>query len=141
VQAIRGAEEMFRAENQEYLNVSSVDAWYPRSGVGPVVTTWDQNAHVDLAAWRRLGAHVTQPVQFGYLVNAGRAGAKLPDALLDRTGKQQKLNIEAPSTPLGTPTDAWYVIQGRSDFDKDGIFCNVAATSFSPELYVEHDGE
>ncbi|MGC4088815.1 MAG: prepilin-type N-terminal cleavage/methylation domain-containing protein [Polyangiaceae bacterium] len=129
VQAIRAAEETFRAENQVYLNVSTPDYWYPRNGVGAVVSTWDQKSHKDLAAWQRLGARVTQPVQFGYQVNAGRAGGTLPTLSLDS------------SVSLGTPTDAWYVIQGRADFDKDGVYCNVAATSFSPELYVEHEGE
>lgn len=130
VQAIRGAEESFRAENQVYLNVSTPDYWYPNTGIGQVITTWEQKSHKDLAAWQRLGARVTQPVQFGYQVNAGRAGDKLP-----------KLNIDDKSVDLGTPTDAWYLIQARADFDKDGVFCNVLANSFTPELYVEHEGE
>lgn len=131
VQAIRAAEESFRAENQVYLNVtSSPSNWYPSSGQGAVVTTWDQKSHPDLTAWRRLGARVMQPVQFGYQVHAGRAGQKLPD-----------LNIDDKSVNLGTPTDAWYLIQARSDYDQDGVYCNVLANSFTPELYVEHEGE
>jgi prepilin-type N-terminal cleavage/methylation domain-containing protein len=130
VQAIRGAEEAFRAENQVYLNVSTPGSWYPSSGVGATVTTWEQKSHTDLARWQRLGARVTQPVQFGYQVNAGRAGEKLP-----------ALNIDAKSTNLGTPTDAWYLIQARADYDKDNVFCNVLANSFTPELYIEHEGE
>lgn len=130
VQAIRAAEEAFRSENQVYLNVSTPGYWYPSSGVGAVVTTWDQKSHTDLTRWQRLGANVTQPVQFGYEVNAGRAGEALP-----------ALNIDNKSVNLGTPTDAWYLIQARSDYDKDGIFCNVLANSFTPELYIEHEGE
>ncbi|HET9931449.1 MAG TPA: type II secretion system protein [Polyangiaceae bacterium] len=130
VQAIRGAEEAFRSENQVYLNVSSVGAWYPSKGQGSTITTWEQKTHTDLAAWQRLGARVTQPVQFGYLVNAGRAGDALP-----------ALNIDDKSVNLGKPTDAWYLIQARSDSDKDGVYCNVLANSFTPELYVEHEGE
>jgi len=130
VQAIRGAEESFRAENQVYLNVSTPDYWYPRSGVGPIVATWEQTSHKDLVAWQRLGARVIQPVQFGYQVNAGAAGGTLP-----------KLNIDDTSVNLGTPKDAWFVIQAHADFDNDGVFCNVATTSFTQELYVEHDGE
>jgi len=127
VQAIRAAEETFRAENQVYLNVSTPGYWYPRSGVGEYVTTWEQKSHKDLAAWQRLGARVVQPVQFGYQVNAGIAGVKFPD-----------LNV--PGT-FAVPTEAWFVVQAQSDVDGDGNGCNVAATSFSPELYVERAGE
>jgi type II secretory pathway pseudopilin PulG len=130
VQAIRAAEEAYRAENQGYLNVSSPGAWYPRSGQGAVVATWDQKSHQDLTGWQRLGARVTQPVQFGYQVNAGRAGEKLP-----------ALGIDDKSVNLGTPIDAWYLIQAHSDYDGDGVYCNVLANSFTPELYIEHEGE
>lgn len=130
VQAIRAAEEAYRSENQVYLDVSSTGVWYPSSGQGATVTTWDQKSHTDLAAWQRLGARVTQPVQFGYLVNAGRSDQKLP-----------ALNIDDKSVNLGTPTDVWYVIQARADYDKNGVYCNVLANSFTPELYIEHEGE
>ncbi len=123
VQAIRAAEEGFRSENQVYLNVSTTSTWYPSSGQGATVTTWDQKSHTDLAAWQRLGARVTQPVQFGYLVNAGKAGETLPT-----------LNIDDKSVNLGKPTDVWYVIKARSDYDKNGVYCNVLANSFTPEL-------
>ncbi|MFZ5891523.1 MAG: type IV pilin protein [Myxococcota bacterium] len=130
VQAIRGAEEAFRSENQLYLDVSSPGSWYPTKGIGPVVATWEQKAHTDLAAWQRLGVRVTQPVQFGYMVNAGRAGDNFP-----------KLNLTDTSVNLGKPTDVWYVIQARADYDNDGVFCNVLAASHTPELFVENEGE
>jgi type II secretory pathway pseudopilin PulG len=130
IQAIRGAEEACRSENQSYLNVSSADSWYPGDGVGPIVRAWEQKTHKDLVGWQRLGPRVTQPVQFGYIVNAGPPGAALP-----------ALHIDQKNIDLGTPKDAWYVIQARADFDKDSVFCNAMATSFSPELYVEHEGE
>lgn len=132
IQAVRAAQETYRAENQVYLNVSSSnDSWYPSKDFGPTVRTWEQKAgaHADLTGWQTLGAQVTQPVQFGYLVNAGWPGEP-PPAL-------QVTN--APT--LGNPTDPWYLIQARADYDGDGTFCNAVAASWTPEVYFENEGE
>jgi type II secretory pathway pseudopilin PulG len=132
VRAINAAETAYRAENQLYLNVSSSnDDWYPSADIGPSYHSWEVKAggHPDLARWQTLGAQVTQPVQFGYLVNAGNAGATLP-----------ALQVSSPPS-LGTPNDAWYVIQGRGNFDGDTIYCNVVATSWTPEVFIENEGE
>jgi type IV pilus assembly protein PilA len=130
IQAIRAAEEAYRAENQVYLNVSSsASDWYPSKSFGAVKRNWDYPSGPNYALWSRLGARVTQPVQFGYLVNAGRAGDTLPT-----------LNLSNPPN-LGKGTDLWYVIQARADADGDGVFCNVAATSVSQETYFENKGE
>jgi type IV pilus assembly protein PilA len=135
IQAIRAAEEGYRAENQVYLNVappgslSSSDDWYPSKNFGAVKRNWDYPSGPNYALWSRLGARVTQPVQFGYQVNAGRAGDTLPT-----------LKLSNPPN-LGKATDLWYVIQARADADGDGVFCNVAATSMSQEIYFENKGE
>jgi type II secretory pathway pseudopilin PulG len=132
IQAIRAAEEAYRGENQLYLDVSSSnDDWYPSKDFGPTVRSWElkPGGHPDLTKWQTLGARVTQPVLFGYLVNAGRAGATPPTLQL------------SDSPTLGTPTDAWYVIQARADYDGDGVFCNAAATSWTSEVYIENEGE
>jgi prepilin-type N-terminal cleavage/methylation domain-containing protein len=132
IQAIRAAEETYRAENQVYLDVSSSnDAWYPSKNFGPTVRSWEQKsgAHVDLVRWQTLGAQVTQPVQFGYLVNTGWPGATPPSLQL----------TNGPT--LGEPSDSWYLIQARADYDGDGKFCNAAAASWTPEVFFENEGE
>ncbi len=133
IQAIRGAEEAYRSENQVYLDVStSLTSWYPDDKFGQSPRSWSvpttQKDH-DADKWRLLGARVTQPVLFRYAVKAGRAGDKFP-----------KLSLEKPPD-LGTATDLWYVIQARADADGDNVFCNVAATSVSSEVYFENVGE
>lgn len=133
VQAIRSAEEAYRSENQLYLNVSSSPTdWYPSGDLGEVKRAWGSTKtapHKDEDKWRLLGARVSQPVQFGYVVNAGRAGDKFP-----------KLSISNPPD-MGTPTDLWYVIQARADTDGDTVYCNVVGTSMTPDLYFENTGE
>lgn len=132
IQAIRAAEEAYRAENQLYLDVStSNDDWYPSGEFGPVARSWGLKAgdHVDLTKWETLGPRVMQPVQFGYLVNAGSAGQTPP-----------ALQLSA-SPVLAAPRDVWYLIQARADYDGDGKFCNAAAASWTPELFIENEGE
>jgi type II secretory pathway pseudopilin PulG len=132
IQAIRAAEEAYRSENQLYLDVSSSNKdWYPSNDFGPAARSWElkDGGHVDLVKWRQLGARVTQPVQFGYLVNAGRAGETPP-------------TLQLTSSPLlGKPTEPWYVIQARADYDDDGKYCNAVATSWTPEVFMENEGE
>jgi type II secretory pathway pseudopilin PulG len=132
IRAIGAAEVGYRSENQMYLDVSSSNGnWYPSSDFGPTVRAWELKTgdHPDLVRWQTLGAQVTQPVQFGYLVNAGRAGVTPP-----------QLQLSNPPT-LTAPTEPWYVIQGRADYDGDGVYCNVAATSWTPEVFLENQGE
>lgn len=132
MRAISAAETAYRAENQVYLNVSSSNNdWYPSKDLGPTVRSWvvKPGGHPDLAKWQLLGAPVTQPVMFGYLVNAGRAGATPPALQLSQ------------SVTVGKPTDTWFVIQARADSDGDGVYCNAAATSWTPEVFIENEGE
>lgn len=132
IAAIRAAQEAYRSENQRYLNVSTSNGdWYPSKSFGATVHAWELKTgqHTDLVRWQTLGARVTQPVQFGYLVNAGLAG-----------GTPTTLQL-ADNPSLGTPNDAWYVIQARADYDADGKFCNAVATSWTPEIYFENEGE
>jgi len=132
VQALRAAQETYRSENQVYLDVTSNGAnWYPTDQFGELRHSWRINpsSHDDGAAWAALNANVTQPVQFRYLVDAGGPGVALPTLAL-------------PNPPtLGTPSDSWYVIQARADFDSDETYCDVLAWSHSTEVFVRNDGE
>lgn len=132
IQAIRAAQESYRAENQVYLDVSGEDAWFPSDTYGSVVSTWERKDgdHPDLALWRELGPKVTQPVMFRYLVNAGPPGVK----------PSKKMHL-SQNPDFGTPNAPWYIIQARADSDDNDVFCSAAATSFTPEVYFEGEGE
>jgi hypothetical protein len=67
---------------------------------------------------------------FGYLVNAGSPGIK----------PTKKMHLTT-NPDFGTPISPWYIIQARADADSDGVFCNVGATSFSPQVFFEGEGE
>ena len=129
IQALRAGQEAYRAENQEYLNVSSNPDWYPENTYGELTIHWAKGytTHPDGLAFQRLGAIVPQGVQYRYRVNAGSAGGTLP----------------TPIVPVTWPaaTEPWYVIQARADVDQNGVFSNAIATSFSSEVYLDNEGE
>jgi prepilin-type N-terminal cleavage/methylation domain-containing protein len=134
VQAIRAAEEAYRAENQVYLDVSSdSSAWFPAAPTAGERRAFYPSSHADLVLWRRLGPRVAQPVQFGFLVNAG-----LPSADADVLP-----TLACADFSYGTriPTEPWFVIQARADADGDGKYFEVFTTSFEPELRTSGEGE
>src|SRR5258706_10938134 len=112
MEAIRVAEEGFRAQNGQYLNCSlgSTPQWYPMLVPGKSVYDWRQSTHADWPQWQALGVPRDGGTQYGFLVNAGTPGTAYPT--LQTTIK--------PTLPAAT--DPWYAIQVKGDIDGDGIF-------------------
>jgi type IV pilus assembly protein PilA len=132
IQAIRGAEESYAAENHVYLDVSTGDNWYPVIvKPGKTTSTWNPPppTHPDGPKWVKLAPAINRTVQFGYMVNAGLAGAQLP--LLKFTA----------DPGFAIPTQNWYIIQAMGDMDGDGISANYVSTSMTGEIYSERVGE
>jgi prepilin-type N-terminal cleavage/methylation domain-containing protein len=129
VQACRVAEEAYRAQSSQYLNVSTSGKYYPMQEPGIELMSWRRDGEPDSLRWQMLGVPLANRTQFGFLVNAGRPGDTYP-------------TFNTESDPgLQTPTDVWYVIQVRGDVDGDKVFMNGIATSYNGELYIEHEGE
>jgi type IV pilus assembly protein PilA len=131
VQSIRAAQESYRAENRRYLSVSaSLTDYYPAKLPDGSGRAFYQNGSDQLdTLWNTLRPTVTGPVRFVYAVMAGDAGGTVPIPNISN----------APTFP--TATGPFYVIQAAGDMDGDKVQCVVAATSFSPETYVENEGE
>lgn len=133
IQAIRSAEEAYMAENHAYLNVSTDSAgksWYPRTTPNSNRTAFAAASHADYARWRQLAPSVNGSVMFGYLVNAGVPGTKLPALQVSA----------APAFSNAQPLD-WYVIQASGDVNDNGVFARYASTSMTGEIYIENEGE
>lgn len=130
VGSIRAAEESYRAETMQYLNVSAgFSKAYPAEKPGAFKSAWDNPTHSDYATWRQLGARADAPVYYGYKVAAGLAGATPP-----------ALGIaNSPTWPA--TTEPWYVIEAKGDVDGNGVFSFVTGSSFTGEIYVEAEGE
>ncbi len=127
IQAIRAAQESYRAENHQYLNVSqgNLEDFYPAAPDAqnrPFFLNDDSDRDL---RWRLLGPVVKRRVRFGYACVAGLAGEAPPP-----------LQIQDPPA-WGATTEPWYVIQAVSDFDGGGSQGRMVATSFTSEIYSE----
>jgi type IV pilus assembly protein PilA len=134
LQAIRVAEESYRAENQVYLSVTSErgrDAgWFPNGGVYNQKGPFANPTHEDAQSWDLLNPRVDRAVEFGYKAHAGMAG----DAAAMPTLQTDDFTLPDATDP---PTEPWYVLQARATFDDNyDDYCFVLATSFDPEVRI-----
>jgi len=138
VQSIRAAEERYKAENKQYLDVtgtlpshSNPDGYYPQAPDGKRRTFFLAQSDTTRLnrLWWLLGPTTSGPVQFGYAVVAGASGVQMPTVDIPNQGA------------MPTPTDSWYVIQAAADNNGDGVQCVVAGTSLDGEVTVWNEGE
>ncbi len=141
VQSIRAAQERYRAENRQYLDVSTtLTNYYPAASDGTKRAFYLSRAPNDPVSdldrnWRMLGPVVSQPVLFGYAVVAG------PGELDTELQTVVPGTTSRPTWPNPAETGAWYVIQAAGDIDNDGTKWWVLASSFSAAVYMENEGE
>ena len=133
MKAIGNAEEMYKAENHIYLDVSSASGgnqWYPRLVPDKQAISWASGATLDVTRWRALAPPISQLVRFSYLANAGVAGTIVP-----------ALNLtQGPDLSAAIPVD-WYVLQAKGDTDGNSVFATYATSSMTGEVYIENEGE
>jgi type IV pilus assembly protein PilA len=131
VQSIRAAQERWRAENMVYLDVSQ-GGYYPAAPGGRVKRSFHPAAHGDRDRWIDLNPTVSGPVEFGYITNAGGPGAVM-------TGPAEPIISGTLTWP--TPTEHWYVIQAAGNADDDDTRAFYMASSLTPEVYRQNEGE
>ena len=130
VQAIRAAQETWKADTMRYLDVStSLKSYYPRTVPGPDKVSWNPISANDLQNWRLLDVRGVERVQGVYATVAGLAG-----------GSPSAENFETfdnlPSD-YGTPVEPWYLIQAKTDADGDGNQVHYLASSFTGEVMIQ----
>jgi len=127
INSVRAAQESYKDETFTYLGTTAdLNTYHPqapglgkRSWVGTGDDTWNQ-----------LGVRVSAPVQFGYACVAGTADTAPGD--LGTTGN--------PNYP-DDPTTLWYVVKAAGDRDDDDVLAILIGSSFTDEIYIEHDDE
>jgi type IV pilus assembly protein PilA len=136
VQNIRVAQESYHSETQQYANVStSLVDYYPQAPVYQQVTGWGGPHAFASVPWSALPVHVDGPVMFGYATVAGIPGGAVP------------ATVTVNGSPLvfpANPTTDWYVIAACGDLDGDPVEPNnthVYATSWTNQIFVDHDGQ
>lgn len=129
VQAIRIAQEAYRAEVGKYADIGW-GTYCPGDGTGKVKTYWNPACNGGARTWRELPVNPDGPVAFGYRTTAGLAGTAPP-----------AVNYNGTAMAWGTPRQDWYVIEGRMDWDGDGEFVRVIGSSFNNIVLTENDGD
>lgn len=123
---IRAAEEAYRDETYQYLNVSgSYDSTAPGLvGLGRNKRDFAAGDPVPavLENFAVLGVRPNAPVVFAYSVVAGPAGATPTEPV--------------PGVTFNWPaaTGPWYVVRAQGDQDGDGEYSYFVASSFTDEI-------
>lgn len=136
--SIKAAQESYKDETFRYLDISgshSLTNYYPvNSKPGQIKVQWGGGTDAVANRWRELGVSAAGPVLFSYACAAGDADD----------------NVASPSTgpdavTIGnwptTVQEPWYVIKAVADLDAGGPRSVYVGTSFTTELFSEHDGE
>lgn len=131
IQAIRAAQEKTFALEMRYLNVSpgAPGLFYPQLAPSRDKYAWLRPAHVDYPGWLALDAPIEGPVVFAYRCSAGAAATAVP------------VSAATGLNPMGSPAEPWYQIEAIADTDEDGVRAVFVATSWSPQVYSENQGE
>lgn len=141
---IRAAEESYRAENGNYLNVSKglastgnpgTSTLYPAAVPGAFKTQWGApcSVCVNPSSWEWLTISPPNPVWYGYAVVAGPSTSP-PAYTIVVNGN--------PATSLASMSgQPWYIVEAMGDTNGDGVFTTVYGFSNTNQIMVDHEGE
>lgn len=130
IQSVRGAQESYKAETLQYLNVSSsMTSWYPATPDAKK-RHWVNSKGPNYANWQTLNVTTDGPVRFGYAVMAGVAAAAPPAT-----------NITPAIVWPSPTTEPWYVVQAAGDRDANKRLAIFVSSSFSGEIFSQNETE
>jgi type IV pilus assembly protein PilA len=135
--AIKTAQEQYRAETFNYLDVSgshslgSMATFYPTSTPSNKAWGWGDTSTDQGKAFRTLGVVAQAPVYYTYGCAAGDASNAVPDA-----GTSQAV----PNWGLNSGQQ-WYVVRAVGDLDNDGKTSVLASASFTDRIIIDNEGE
>ena len=155
VNAIRTAQEAYKAETGTYANISPALSYTGSSGTscsspgseypaGPtagvvVKTAWGATCSGTQCnagfTWDSIPVHVDGPVAYGYTTLSGLAGTA-PGSIstMYRNGTAYTLSFP-------TPTTDWFLVSACGDMDGDGNYSAFVSSSFSNEIFASNEGE
>jgi len=130
IEAIRGAEEVYKSEMLQYLGSST--EYYPNPTPNDLQFGWVQTNHPDYpTVWQILNVQADSAVRFGYWVAAGTgtgAALKVPDTSTFTTAPA------LPSVAKGVP---WYVVEAKNSHWADSRYVAYVSTSVGSEIAVD----
>jgi type IV pilus assembly protein PilA len=153
IQAIRLAQDRYKADATTYANVSSaycapgsLSGCYPTQTpgaptVGAAVQKFGWGAPCGGACnnnmeWTYLDVHVDGPVAYGYSTVSGPGGTA-PGSIAGLSGNP------LTSVSFGTPPVDWYVITAAGDLSNpgNGVYSFAVGSSLNSDILVDNEGE
>src|SRR5690606_32921605 len=129
INAIRGAQEVYRQDTFEYLDVSGdFDNSHPAANPGPKQSWGVAAGGGENSAGRRfqqLGVDVDSGVYFRSSCVAGRTGSSFP------TVPTEKKDFGLPETA----SEPFYIVVAKGDLDGDGVYSYALSHSLTNEVY------
>jgi hypothetical protein len=136
IQAIKAAQEQYRADTFTYLDVSgnhslSSSTYYPMTTPTKGAFGWGDTTTTQGQAFRSLGVTADAPVRFAYGCAAGSSSDAVPSPALSFTVASW------PTSQFGP----WYVVRSIGDLDGDGVQSVFVGASFTGALLIDKEGE
>lgn len=133
INAIRGAQDVYRQDTMKYLDVSegSYNNTHPAGPPGAFKTSWSGGSTVAATRFRELGVELDTATYYVFACVAIAAGGGVPSP---PTSKQT----------FGFPTQAsepMYVVVAKANIDGDSTFSYMLSHNLTNEVYVENEGE
>jgi type IV pilus assembly protein PilA len=159
INAIRVAQEAYKAETGAYADVSTAigyvastgpqnfSSMYPMQAPGSFKMGWGAacTTGCNTAAgydWTTLPVHTDGAVMYGYTTLGGPsggfstyAGNTAPNAI-SLNGRSGAYTVTFP-----TPSTDWYMCSAAGDPDGNGIFSSYTGSSFTNDIFESNDGE
>jgi type IV pilus assembly protein PilA len=138
IQAIRGSEEVYKAEMLVYLGPSqTLTDYYPNKTPNDSRWSWVQPGDTrytdSKTGWQLLNVLPDGPVRFGYALVAG-IGPTPP-------WPSQFSKTPANWPPAVSPGQPWYVVVAANDHNNNNKFDLFTSSSFSGEIFSEDEAE
>lgn len=133
INAIRGAQDIYRQDTMKYLDVSqgSYANTHPAGAPGAFKTSWAGGTTATANRFRELGVELDTATYYTFACVAVSPGASVP---APPTAKQNFGFPNQVSEPV-------YVIVAKANIDGDSTFSYIVSHSLANELYIENEGE
>jgi Tfp pilus assembly protein PilE len=147
LQAIRVAQESYRAETGTYLNLSkglalngqNASNCYPPGTPRESKIAWDPAAVACGGAcntgleWTALNVQADSAVRFCYSTVAGVTGEAAPTT---------QMTVGGTAVPWGDVNRGpWFVVAAMGDVDRDGEFSTLMTSTWRTDVVIDNDGE
>lgn len=133
INAIRGAQDVYRQDTMKYLDVSdgNYSNTHPAGNPGAFKTSWAGGSTTAANRFRELGVELDTATYFTFACVAVDPGGAVPSP---PTTKKSFGFPQQVSEPV-------YVVVAKGNIDGDSTFSYMLSHSMTNEIYTENEGE